>query len=160
MKCTTVHIAIALFFTITITSSFSILADPIVIDSGSDETVISRLPNAGVEEEFVCSDTSTGTLGKCQDAPKMLLGFYKVVTQFPDDTNSSQRALAQCDEGDYAVGGGVGPIFAGLPNFEIYETKPHRIDTRDWSAVVGPLAAGEDAAVFAICADFSPAHVQ
>jgi hypothetical protein len=52
------------------TASFSVLADNIVIDSGTDETVVSRLPAAGIEEEFVCSDTATGQLGNCEEPPQ------------------------------------------------------------------------------------------
>lgn len=40
-------------------------AQDIVIDSGTDETVISRLPAAPPQEEPMCSDSADGTLGPC-----------------------------------------------------------------------------------------------
>lgn len=48
------------------------MAQDIVIDSGSDETVITRLTAAGVQEQPVCSDTTDGTLGTC--APSVFGG--------------------------------------------------------------------------------------
>ncbi len=61
MKRAIRHIAFTVFLSTIATASFSVYADNIVIDSGTDETVVSRLPDAGQEDEFVCFDTATST---------------------------------------------------------------------------------------------------
>lgn len=76
-------------------------AQDIVIDSGTDETVISRLPNAGLEENFVCSDATDGTLGKCQNE---ILGFYSSSAEFQTtEPSNEESANVTCDEGDRAL---------------------------------------------------------
>ncbi len=69
MKHTLKRTAFAISLSTMVTASFSVFADPIVIDSGADETIVARLPAAGEEEEFVCSDTATGQLGSCREVP-------------------------------------------------------------------------------------------
>ena len=50
MKHTLTRVAFAISLTTMAIASFSVLADPIVIDSGADATIVSRLPAAGEEE--------------------------------------------------------------------------------------------------------------
>ncbi|MDX1408243.1 MAG: hypothetical protein R3330_08920, partial [Saprospiraceae bacterium] len=51
------------------TFAMQLAAQDIVIDSGTDETVISRLPNAPEQWIPSCFDSADGTLGPCRRVP-------------------------------------------------------------------------------------------
>lgn len=69
MKRAIRHTALALITTAMVFASISAFAAEIVIDSGESATIISSLPDAVAQEEFVCSDTFSGQLGSCPEVP-------------------------------------------------------------------------------------------
>ncbi|MEM1082197.1 MAG: hypothetical protein AAGH65_11505, partial [Pseudomonadota bacterium] len=96
----TVWIVTATFFL-----SSPILAQDLVIDSGAEETVISRLPAAPVQEAPVCSDTTDGTLGPCNSGTGGLSFYETERASFvvPID-GFSGSAEVSCNPGDTMLG--------------------------------------------------------
>ncbi len=156
MKGVYSYFALAIITTLLMALPSSAFAQDIVIDSGTDETVISRLPNAGFEEEPVCSDSVDGTLGKCSGA---LLGFYKVrvqITVTADEAEFGAAREGNCDAGDF-------PISVGW-----FANQGNRIEGMSLSENAGGAASvfvrnlseGSAYGIGINCADFSPAHVE
>ena len=96
----------AAFFGMTVAlSSLPLSAQDIVIDSGTDETVISRLPAAPAQEDAVCSDSADGTLGPCASIGAGL-AFYEtesVDVRVPQDEDSG-AGIVSCEAGDIMMG--------------------------------------------------------
>jgi hypothetical protein len=141
------------------TAAIPILAQDIVIDSGSDETVISRLPNAGVEEEPVCSDTATGRLGNCAPVAGLsLLGVYAVGDVFDTTTpNSSETVDVECDTGDTAIAPGYAITAGDIKVFFIaalVDASDHRIR----ATYVTGSGSSFQFVLQGKCLDFPPAH--
>lgn len=134
-------------------------AQDIVIDSGSDETVISKLPNAGVQEEPVCSDTTTGTLGPCAPAGGLsLLGVYAIGNVFDTtDPSSSETVDIECDAGDTAIAPGYAITQGDIRVFFIaalVDSADHRIR----ATYVTGSGSNFQFVLQGKCLDFPPAH--
>ena len=99
-------------------TSFPMLAQDIVIDSGSNETVISRLTAAPAQQQLVCSNAADGTLGPCAGAisEPVLITIYKRDASFDGDrvlfVNGTHEACVgttiacQSNPGGYVVPAG------------------------------------------------------
>ncbi len=90
--------------TLSMASPFAAAQD-IVIDSGTAETVISRLPAAPAQEEPVCSDSADGTLGSCANLGAQL-NFYETEEIFLSVPQGSRVGFdtAACEPGDIMMG--------------------------------------------------------
>jgi hypothetical protein len=160
MKRSVIHIGIILLVGVMATPSFSVMADDIVIDSGSDETVISRLPDAGEQEDFVCSDSTTGQLGDCGDVPELILRYYRVFDSITFDATPHPVGVSfsvSCDDGDIAV-------FAGFslgqsPDLRIISSFINDFDPKTAIASVIGTYEGSRLTVSATCADYAPLYV-
>lgn len=136
-----------------------VLAQDIVIDSGSDETVISRIPSAEVEDFPVCFDSVTGQLGVCPLEPGLtLLGVYPVGADFTTtEPNSAESAEVECDAGDTAIAPGWATV-AGDIRVTFVAAQSGANDNRLRAAYVTGSGSNFQFVLQGKCLDFPPAH--
>ena len=148
IRCT----ALALFFTTMATASISVFADDIVIASGNDDTIISRLPDAGGEDAFLCYDSSTGQLGNCLGHPQTILGFYTIShPEFFTASDSGEIVTTACDEGDIAISAGFS--HNSTPGLQVTSSLVSPFNPREVIVEVFAPSEGDSISLFGICAD-------
>lgn len=145
---------IAMFIVLTFALSPA-WAQDIVIDSGTDETVISRIPNADLQETFVCADSTDGTLGQCQNA---ILGFYSASEEFQTTEPSTDYDVnVFCDDGDKSINASY--VIGSLSDIEVRSIFPSTANPENCHSAYRTGAG--DSFFFrlqCLCMDFPPAH--